>query len=299
MAYHKPVLLDESIEGLCIKPGGVYVDLTFGGGGHSREVLKKLGRKGKLIGFDQDPDAEANVPDDKRFSLVQANFRFLRNFLRYMEVEKVNGILVDLGISSHQIDRPERGFSFRSSDNLDMRMNTRSGLTAEQLLEEYTQNDLQRVFRQYGELKNAGRLASLIVKAREGDPLNSPDRLEQALGPVIPKQHPSKFLAKVYQAIRIEVNKELEALREMLPQTIACMEPGGRLVIISYHSIEDRMVKNFLRSGNLEGDIKKDFYGNIETPWKLIHKGVITPGEEELLLNNRSRSAKLRIAERI
>ena len=298
MAYHKPVLLNESIEGLNIQPGGVYVDLTFGGGGHSREVLKKLGRKGRLIAFDQDPDAEVNVPDDKRFSLVQANFRYVRNFLRYMGIRSVQGILADLGISSHQIDRPERGFSFRSSGDLDMRMDTRSGMTAAQLLEQYSYEDLQKVFRQYGELKNAARVASIIIRARESGPLQTTGQLEQALSPLIPKQLPHKFLAKVYQSNRIEVNREMEALQDMLPQTLDYLVPGGRLVVITYHSIEDRIVKNFLKSGNLSGTIDKDFYGNISTPWKLVNRNVMVPGEEEIRENNRARSAKLRIAEK-
>jgi len=299
MAYHKPVLLNESIEGLNIKPGGVFVDLTFGGGGHSREVLKKLGRKGRLIAFDQDPDAEINVPADKRFKLIQANFRYLRNFLRYMGIDRVQGILADLGISSHQIDNPERGFSFRSQGVLDMRMNKSAGVTAAQVLEQYSQADLQRIFRHYGDLKNPARIAWLIIRARESETVNSAEKLEEALRSMIPRQNPSKFLAKVYQALRIEVNREVEALQEMLPQTLQFLEPGGRLVIITYHSLEDRLVKNFMKSGNLEGEIKKDFYGNVQSPWKLISRSVITPSEDEIRENNRARSAKLRIAEKI
>ncbi|HDR67772.1 MAG TPA: 16S rRNA (cytosine(1402)-N(4))-methyltransferase RsmH [Bacteroidaceae bacterium] len=298
MAYHKPVLLNESIEGLNIKPGGTYVDLTFGGGGHSREVLRKLGKRGRLIAFDQDPDTMVNAPEDNRFLLIQANFRFLRNFLRHIGIGNVQGVLADLGISSYQIDHPERGFSFRFPGNLDMRMNTESVFTAAQLLEQYSEVELQEVFYKYGELKNGARIASLIIKAREQEPVNNVDRLEEVLKPVIPRQNPSKFLAKVYQSIRIEVNKELEALSDVLPQTLQYLDKGGRLVVITYHSAEDRIVKNFMRSGNVEGIIRKDFYGNTETPWKLINRNVITPSESELKVNNRARSAKLRIAEK-
>jgi 16S rRNA (cytosine1402-N4)-methyltransferase len=299
MGYHKPVLLHESIDGLYIKPGGSYVDLTFGGGGHSREVLKKLGKNGRLVAFDQDQDTFANVPDDKRVIFVRANFRYLKHYLKYHAIDKVDGILADLGISSHQIDQPERGFSFKSDAELDMRMDMRSGRTASRLLNKASGEELVRIFKSYGELPNAVALSAAIVEAREVAAINTTEDLEKVLKRFIPKQHPSKFLARVYQALRIEVNSEMEALGEMLMQTAGCMRSGGRLAVITYHSIEDRIVKNFMRSGNLEGKIKKDFYGNIQSPWRLVNRSVITPSEEEIKENNRARSAKLRIAERI
>jgi len=299
MGYHKPVLLNESISGLQINPKGTYVDLTFGGGGHSREVLKKLGKNGRLIAFDQDQDAEANIPDDKRVIFVGANFRYLRNFLRYHSIDKVDGILADLGISSHQIDIPDRGFSFKSEAQLDMRMDVRSEKSARQVLNDYPLDELVKVFRGYGELKNAFAIGNAVIRARQEGEMETTGHLEQALQRLIPKDQPSKFLARVYQALRIEVNLEMEALKEMLLQTADSLELGGRLVVITYHSIEDRIVKNYLRSGNLEGDIQKDFYGNIQTPWKLINRSVITPQQVEIAENNRARSGKLRIAERI
>ena len=298
MGYHKPALLHESIDGLNIKPKGSYVDLTFGGGGHSLEVLKNLGKNGRLVVFDQDQDAFANVPEDRRLIFVGANFRYLKHYLRYHAIEKVDGILADLGISSHQIDQPERGFSFKSDAALDMRMDVRSKRTASQLLNEAPREELVRIFKSYGELRNAMALSNAILAAREEAGIESTGDLERALMRFIPKHQPSKFLARVYQALRIEVNREMEALGEMLLQTAGCLKPGGRLVVITYHSIEDRIVKNYLRSGNLEGEIEKDFYGNIESPWKLVNRSVITPSEEEIKENNRARSAKLRIAER-
>jgi len=298
MGYHKPALLHESIEGLNIKPKGSYVDLTFGGGGHSLEVLKKLGKNGRLVVFDQDQDAFVNVPEDKRLIFVGANFRFLKHYLRYHAIEKVDGILADLGISSHQIDQPERGFSFKSDAALDMRMDVRSKRTAAQLLNEAPREELVRILKSYGELGNASAISSAVLAAREEAGIETTGDLERVLKRFIPKHKPSKFLARVYQALRIEVNREMEALGEMLVQTAACLKPGGRLVVITYHSIEDRIVKNFLRSGNLEGEIEKDFYGNILSPWKLVNRSVITPSEEEIKENNRARSAKLRIAER-
>lgn len=299
MAYHRPVLLNESIEGLNIQPKGTYVDLTFGGGGHSRQVLQKLGKKGKLIAFDQDPDAAHNTGDDHRLIFVRANFRYLRNFLRYHGIEQVDGILADLGISSHQIDVPERGFSFRADSRLDMRMDPSSRTSAVEVLNETPANDLYRIFREYGELKNTGAVVRAILEARESGKIESTAQLEEILADLVPPQTRSKFLAKVYQAIRIEVNHEMEALEEMLEQTAGCMAEGGRLVVITYHSLEDRLVKNYMRTGNTAGELKKDFYGKPETCWKLINRKVITPGEEELKTNNRARSAKLRIAEKI
>jgi len=298
MGYHKPALLHESIEGLYIKPKGTYVDLTFGGGGHSLEVLKKLGKNGRLVVFDQDQDALANVPDDKRLIFVGANFRYLKHFLRYHAIDNVDGILADLGISSFQIDQPGRGFSFKSDAALDMRMDVRSKRTAAQLLNEAPRDELVRIFRSYGELGNAFAISTAVLAAREEGRIESTGDLERVLVRFIPKNQPSKFLAKVYQALRIEVNREMEALRQMLVQTVDCLKPGGRLVVISYHSIEDRIVKNFMRSGNLEGEIMKDFYGNVQSPWKLVNRSVITPSKEEIKENNRARSAKLRIAER-
>jgi 16S rRNA (cytosine1402-N4)-methyltransferase len=298
MGYHRPALLHESIEGLDIKPKGTYVDLTFGGGGHSLEVLKKLGRGGRLVVFDQDQDALANVPDDQRLIFVGANFRYLKHYLRYHSIEKVDGILADLGISSHQIDQPDRGFSFKSETALDMRMDVRSKRTAAQLLNELSREELFRILKSYGELKNAGALSAAILAARQEADIRTTGDLERVLSRFIPVQKPSKFLAKVYQALRIEVNQEMEALREMLVQCADCLKPGGRLVVISYHSIEDRIVKNYMRSGNLKGTIEKDFYGNLQSPWKLINRSVIVPSVEELEENNRARSAKLRIAER-
>jgi len=258
-----------------------------------------LGKKGRLVAFDQDQDALANVPEDKRVTFVGANFRYLRNYLRYHAIEKTDGILADLGISSHQIDIPERGFSFKTDTGLDMRMDVRSKITAAELLNSYTLEGLTAVFRNYGEISNAWALATAVDKARKVQPLATTVDLEKALKSFIPRGKPSKFLAKVYQALRIEVNAEMDALREMLLQTTQALGPGGRLVVITYHSIEDRLVKNFMRSGNLKGEIAKDFYGRPQTPWKLVNRSVITPSSEELMENNRARSAKLRIAERV
>ena len=275
------------------------MDLTFGGGGHSLEVLKKLGKKGRLLAFDQDRDARANVPEDGRILFIGANFRYLRNYLRYHAIGKVDGILADLGISSHQIDRPGRGFSFQTDNRLDMRMDTRGRMTAERILNEYPVERLDGLFRQYGELGNSRKLAEVIVGARTRGNIRTSGDLEKILGRFIPAGQPSKFLARVYQALRIEVNGELEALAEMLPQTADALGAGGRLVVITYHSLEDRMVKNFMRSGNLEGEIRKNFFGEVSTPWKLVNRKVITPSAEEISRNRRARSAKLRIAEKV
>lgn len=291
--------MSESIAGLNIKPKGTYVDLTFGGGGHSREVLRHLGKKGSLIAFDQDADAQQNLPDDNRVTFIQANFRYLKNFLRYHDIQQVDGILADLGISSHQIDKPERGFSFMSKSDLDMRMNAFSEISAAKVLNEYEEAELKRIFKTYGELSNAGRIAGNIVRVRKTTSILTTEDLEIALGNLVPRSNSSKFLAKLYQALRIEVNQELEALEEVLVQTHWALAPGGRLVVITYHSLEDRLVKNYMRSGNLKGEIKKDFYGKPLVPWKLINKHVILPSEEEIQKNNRARSAKLRIAEKV
>ena len=296
--YHVPVLLEESVSGLNIDPEGVYLDLTFGGGGHSREKLRHLGG-GCLIGFDQDSDALANVPDDSRFIFVNHNFRYLRNFLRYCGYDNADGILADLGVSSHEFDEAGRGFSFRFDAELDMRMNRRGRLKATDILNSYSEEDLIRVFREYGEVDNARGLVSLIIKAREETPIGRSEEFLQVIAPRVPKQKEKKYLAQVYQALRIEVNGELDALKEMLQQAELALRPGGRLVVITYHSLEDRIVKNFLKSGNFEGKIEKDFYGHVKRNFELVNRKVIVPSDEEIERNPRARSAKLRIAEKI
>lgn len=297
--YHIPVLLRESIEGLNIRPDGFYLDLTFGGGGHSREILKQL-PEGRLMGFDQDEDALANVPDDGRFIFVNHNFRYLRNFVQYYGFERVDGILADLGVSSHEFDEAGRGFSFRFEAELDMRMNRRNRLTASEVLNRYDEEGLQDIFKNYGEVENARRLVGFIVKARQEKEILTSDDLYRAILPCIPKMKEKKYLAKVYQALRIEVNGELDALKEMLEEAGKMLKPGGRLVVITYHSLEDRIVKNFLRAGNIEGKIEKDaLYGHVTKSFELINRKVIVPSEEEEEANPRARSAKLRIAERV
>ena len=296
--YHVPVLLEESVSGLNIDPEGVYLDLTFGGGGHSREILRHLGG-GCLIGFDQDSDALANVPDDSRFIFVNHNFRYLRNFLRYCGYDNADGILADLGVSSHEFDEAGRGFSFRFDAELDMRMNRRGRLKATDILNSYSEEDLIRVFLEYGQVDNARGLVSLIIKAREERPIGRSEEFLQVIAPRVPKQKEKKYLAQVYQALRIEVNGELDALKEMLQQAELALRPGGRLVVITYHSLEDRIVKNFLKSGNFEGKIEKDFYGHVKRNFELVNRKVIVPSDEEIERNPRARSAKLRIAEKI
>lgn len=297
--YHVPVLLEESVTGLNIKPGGVYLDLTFGGGGHSREILNRLGEEGCLMGFDQDEDAKQNVPEDKRFIFVNHNFRYLRNFMRFYGLEKADGILADLGVSSHEFDEAGRGFSFRFDAELDMRMNRRSRLTAAEVLNTYDEQRLCTLFRNYGEVENARRLTDFIVKARTGKALITSDDLYRAISPCIPKMKEKKYLAKVYQALRIEVNGELEALEEMLENAMEVLKPGGRLVVITYHSLEDRLVKNFFKSGNAEGKVEKDLiYGHVTHGFELVNRKVIVPTDEEVERNPRARSAKLRIAEK-
>ena len=295
--YHVPVLLEESVSGLNIDPDGVYLDLTFGGGGHSREILKRL-KDGCLIGFDQDSDALANVPDDSRFIFVNHNFRYLRNFLRYCGYDEADGILADLGVSSHEFDEAGRGFSFRFDAELDMRMNQRSRLKATDILNTYSEEDLTRIFRNYGEVDNAKRLVDLIVKARAEKMITRSEEFLQVIAPCVPKQKEKKYLAQVYQALRIEVNGELEALEDMLKEAERALRPGGRLVVITYHSLEDRIVKNFLKSGNFEGKVEKDFYGHVKRNFELVNRKVIVPSEEEIEKNPRARSAKLRIAEK-
>ena len=295
--YHVPVLLEESVSGLNIDPDGVYLDLTFGGGGHSREILKRL-KDGCLIGFDQDSDALANVPDDSRFIFVNHNFRYLRNFLRYCGYDEADGILADLGVSSHEFDEAGRGFSFRFDAELDMRMNQRSRLKATDILNTYSEENLIRIFRNYGEVDNVRRLVDLIVNARTGKMITRSEEFLQVIAPCVPKQKEKKYLAQVYQAWRIEVNGELEALEDMLKEAERALRPGGRLVVITYHSLEDRIVKNFLKSGNFEGKVEKDFYGHVKRNFELVNRKVIVPSEEEIERNPRARSAKLRIAEK-
>ncbi len=300
LEYHVPVLLHESLEGMDIHPDGVYVDVTFGGGGHSREILRRLGDEGRLYGFDQDADAEQNIPDDERFVFVRSNFRYLYNFMRYYdEVGEVDALLADLGVSSHHFDDCERGFSFRFEGSLDMRMNTRAGQTAADVLNNYTEEQLADVFYLYGELKNARRLAAAVVAYRTGKkPILTSGDLLEIVTPFIGRDKEKKFLAQVFQALRIEVNDEMRALREMLGASLKVLRPGGRLVVITYHSLEDRLVKNFLKTGNFEGKVEQDFFGNVRSPFKLLSGKVITPSKEEIERNPRSRSAKLRIAEK-
>jgi 16S rRNA (cytosine1402-N4)-methyltransferase len=298
MVYHIPALLNESIDGLNIRPDGIYVDVTFGGGGHSMEILKRLD-KGRLIAFDQDEDARMNAPADKRFTFLDQNFRFLRNNLRFNGIESIDGLIADLGVSFHQFDEPERGFTFRQDALLDMRMNKSSSITAAHLLKILDEKALADMFYRYGELKNSRRIAKEIVTARGIKPLISVNDMIDTLGRFAPLRQEHKFFAKVFQALRIAVNNEIDNLKEMLEQTLSVLNPGGRLVVITYHSLEDRVVKNFMRAGNFEGEEKKDFYGNAVTPFMLINRKGITPGVEEIAVNNRARSARLRIAEKI
>lgn len=299
ICYHIPVLLHPSIDGLSIQSSGVYVDVTFGGGGHSREILRRLGNDGKLYGFDQDADAEQNIIGDDRFVFVRSNFRYLSNFMRYYGVDEVDGLLADLGVSSHHFDDKERGFSFRFDGALDMRMNTRAGKTAAEVVNTYTEEALADVFYLYGELKNARKLASVLVKARAVKPVETIADFLEVIKPFVGKDKEKKVLAQIFQALRIEVNDEMRALKEMLSQALTVLKPGGRLVVITYHSLEDRLVKNFLKTGNFEGKTEQDFFGNIQSPFRLVNNKVIVPSAEEIESNPRSRSAKLRIAEKI
>ncbi|QZE13346.1 16S rRNA (cytosine(1402)-N(4))-methyltransferase RsmH [Halosquirtibacter laminarini] len=296
--YHVPVLLNECIEGLDLKEGGIYVDVTFGGGGHSREILKKL-VGGKLVGFDQDIDAKANVPDDDRFIFVNHNFKYIENFLQYYGLEKVDGILADLGVSSHEFDVAERGFSFRFDGKLDMRMNQSAQISAAEIVNDYSEEDLSRLFWRYGEVKNARKLARIIVTEREDTPIETIQQFKDMIAPCTPKHIEHKYLAKVFQALRIEVNQEMEVLEALMNASEKVLKPGGRLVVITYHSLEDRIVKNMIKEGKTEGKAEKDFYGKILTPFKAINRKVILPTTEEQERNPRSRSAKLRIAERV
>ena len=296
-AYHIPVLLEESIDGMNLQPKGIYVDVTFGGGGHSKEILHRGDSSIRLFSFDQDEDAERNIVDDDRFTFVRSNFRYLYNFLRYHGIEQVDGILADLGVSSHHFDDSERGFSFRFDGNLDMRMNKRSGKTAADIVNTYDEERLADIFYLYGELKNSRKLASTIVKARNRKAIVSIGDFLEIVKPLFGREREKKELAKVFQALRIEVNQEMEALKEMLLSAMEVLKPGGRLVVITYHSLEDRMVKNIMKTGNIEGKAIQDFYGNPQTPFKLVNK-VIIASDEEVKRNPRSRSAKLRIAEK-
>ena len=299
VCYHIPVMLNECMEGLAIKPDGVYVDVTFGGGGHSKEILSRLGKKGTLYGFDQDADAENNIPEDDRFVFVRSNFRYLSNFMRFHGETEIDGLLADLGVSSHHFDDKDRGFSFRFQGMLDMRMNTRAGKTAADILNTYTEEALSNVFYLYGELKNARKLASVVVKARAVKQIVTTDEFLALITPYVGRDKEKKILAQIFQALRIEVNDEMRALKEMLRQALQLLKPGGRLVVMTYHSLEDRLVKNFLKTGNFEGEIKQDFFGNVQSPFRLINNRVIVPSSEEVEVNPRSRSAKLRIAEKV
>ena len=298
MEYHSPVLLNESVEGLNVDPNGIYVDLTFGGGGHSGEILKKI-KKGKLFAFDQDEDAEKNAISDKRFRFIRSNFRFFYNFLRYENIKSVDGILADLGVSSHHFDSEDRGFSFRHEGELDMRMDRNAKTDAKHILNNYTEQELMRIFREYGELDNARKVSQLIVHHRIEKELKTIGQLKEALVSCYKPHTEHKFLAKVFQALRIEVNGEINVLKAMLQQTLLALKPGGRLVIISYHSLEDRVVKNFIKSGNFEGKVEQDLYGKTNAPFELINRKVIVPDEAEIEMNPRARSAKLRIAQKI
>lgn len=315
--YHVPVLLKESVDGLNIKPGGIYVDVTFGGGGHSREILSRIGTKGHLFSFDQDADAENNIfesedndinntdtqkarrfVDDSRFTFVRTNFRYLKNWMQYYGIEHIDGLLADLGVSSHHFDDESRGFSFRFDAPLDMRMNKRAGKTAAEIINEYDEEQLADLFYLYGELKNSRRIAATLVAARKQAFIASTSDFIRAVEPLFSREREKKDMAKLFQALRIEVNHEMTALKEMLTSATALLTHGGRLSIITYHSLEDRIVKNVMKTGNIEGKVNQDFFGRIESPYKLINKKVITPSEDELSINSRSRSAKLRIAER-
>ena len=298
MIYHDPVLLNACIEGLRINPSGTYIDVTFGGGGHSREILKRLGPDGKLFAFDQDNDAAANAPDDERFTLIPHNFKFIKNYLKLYRAIPVDGILADLGVSSHQFDEAGRGFSIRFDANLDMRMNVLQGMTAQKLLETYSEEELRRIFKEYGELSEAGKLAKHLINVRSDRPIKTTQQLMDLIRPFMRRGQEHTFAAQVFQSIRIEVNDELESLKQMLLQTSEVLSPGGRLVVMSYHSLEDRLVKNFLRSGKFEGEVEKDLFGNSKLPFKGITRKPIRPDAEEIHRNNRSRSAILRIGEK-
>jgi 16S rRNA (cytosine1402-N4)-methyltransferase len=296
--YHLPALLNESIAGLNLRPDGIYVDVTFGGGGHSRAILEKL-TSGRLVAFDQDSDAAANVINDERFTLLGQNFRYLKNNLRYIGIDSIDGLIADLGVSFHQFDQQERGFSFRGDAELDMRMNRQSPVRASDILRTYEEEKLADIFYNYGELTTSRRLAAAIVKARAAKPVTTVSDLAAALSGLVPPREENKFWARLFQSLRIEVNGELDALKEMLSQALQVVKPGGRMAVITYHSLEDRLVKNFFRSGNFEGESEKDFYGNVSAPLRAVNRKVIVPSEEEIKNNSRARSARLRIAEKV
>ncbi|MBQ9261044.1 MAG: 16S rRNA (cytosine(1402)-N(4))-methyltransferase RsmH [Prevotella sp.] len=297
--YHVPVLLKESVDGLDIKPDGVYIDVTFGGGGHSKEILTRLGKKGHLYSFDQDADAEKNIVDDDRFTFVRSNFRYIKNWMRYYEVDKIDGLLADLGVSSHHLDDENRGFSFRYEAPLDMRMNKRAGQTAADILNNYSEEQIADILYIYGELKNARRIASAIVKSRQSKRVETTGDLLNATTGLFAKEREKKEMAKLFQALRIEVNHEMDALKDMLNGAQDLLKEGGRLSVITYHSLEDRIVKNFIKAGNAEGKVNQDFFGRIEAPFRAVNNKIVVPDESEQESNPRSRSAKLRIAEKV
>jgi 16S rRNA (cytosine1402-N4)-methyltransferase len=294
--YHVPVMLQECLEGLAIKPDGVYVDVTFGGGGHSKAILKQLGPKGRLLAFDQDADAQQNIPTDERFTFIDQNFRYLKNYCRLHGAIPVDGILADLGVSSHQFDQADRGFSIRFDADLDMRMDRTAALTAKEVLNSYPEETLHKIFGIYGEIQNAKSLAKTIVTARLNQPIATVQEFKQVISKLIPKGKENKYLAQVFQALRIEVNQELEALQEFLEQSVEVLKSGGRLVVMSYHSLEDRLVKNFMAKGKFKGEVEKDFFGNELKPLSAVNRKAVTARDEEIQMNNRARSAKLRIA---
>ncbi|MEZ4853464.1 16S rRNA (cytosine(1402)-N(4))-methyltransferase RsmH [Flavobacterium sp.] len=298
MEYHNPVLLKETVDGLNVKPNGVYVDVTFGGGGHSKEIMSRLGENGKLVAFDQDEDALQNAINDERFLLINENFRNIKRFLRFHGIKQVDGVLADLGVSSHQFDVAERGFSTRFDAELDMRMSKRDSLSAFHVVNDYDEKDLKRVLFQYGELKNGGAMANVIVSARKEKQIRNTEQLKQVLAKFLPAHKSNKILAQIYQAIRIEVNQEIEVLKEFLEQCNEILKPGGRLSVISYHSLEDRLVKRFMRNGMFNGEPERDMFGRFEVPFKFVEK-LIVPTEAEIATNNRARSAKLRVAEKL
>ena len=297
--YHVPVLLKESVDGLDITPDGVYIDVTFGGGGHSKEILTRLGKKGHLYSFDQDADAEKNIVDDDRFTFVRSNFRYIKNWMRYYEVDKIDGLLADLGVSSHHLDDENRGFSFRYEAPLDMRMNKRAGQTAADILNNYSEEQIADILYIYGELKNARRIASAIVKSRQSKRVETTGDLLNATTGLFAKEREKKEMAKLFQALRIEVNHEMDALKDMLNGAQDLLKEGGRLSVITYHSLEDRIVKNFIKAGNAEGKVNQDFFGRIEAPFRAVNNKIVVPDESEQESNPRSRSAKLRIAEKV
>ncbi|MFM6976985.1 MAG: 16S rRNA (cytosine(1402)-N(4))-methyltransferase RsmH [Sphingobacteriaceae bacterium] len=294
--YHVPVMLQECLEGLAIKPEGVYVDVTFGGGGHSRAILNQLGAKGRLLAFDQDADAQRNIPADDRFTFIDQNFKYLKNECRLHQAIPADGILADLGVSSHQFDQADRGFSIRFDADLDMRMDQAADLTAKTVINTYSEESLHRIFGMYGEIQNAKSLAKTIVTARLSDPIDTVGQLKQVIAKLIPKGKENKYLAQVFQALRIEVNQELEALQDFLEQSLQVLKSGGRLVVMSYHSLEDRLVKNFIAKGKFKGEVEKDFFGNELKPLSAVNRKAITASPEEIVQNSRARSAKLRIA---